>query len=613
MASARAIIEDPQTKKMREWIFKPVPENTHSADKQAEYLKAVGVTKACHLYENSAYGQDTFNAASASFPKAGIQIVFSDAFDPKATEFPQLAKAKASGCEAVVIGAIPPASPVMNVAARDAMPNIRVIHGHGSCSPDLVKAAGKAAEGTVMPCGKILVADTLPDTDPAKALHLKLIKDYTDATKSPISTFAGHAYDSLQLAIAALKTLNDGGTLADQRKAVRDALETKMVKFPTTHGLYTITANDHLGFDAAGFLFVCALLVLIVWIQMVQPAGLSLAQVTGGLLTLDTMTRVGLFTIILVGLNLLMGYAGQVSLGQAAFYGMGAFFSAIMTTRGAALGIPEAIHQAWWYAWLVMFVGMVLVGVFAYFIGLPVLRLRGHYLAMATLGIGIAVYILLKENLGVPHLNLTGGFDGVFGIPRLRIGDFVIWPVERYLVLVWVFTFIVIVLGLNIVNSRYGRVMRAIHSSQNAAESVGVAVHNYKAQIFAPSAALASLAGSLYAHFQAAVIPATFGFGESLELVVMSSVGGLASIWGAPFGSFAILILREVLRTQLRVIFPAAQGELEAVAFGLILVAIMIFMPEGLTTGSINRYRRWRAARVLKREISESLKPLGVD
>lgn len=256
MASARSLIEDPQTKKMREWVFKPVPENTNSADKQAEYLKAVGVTKVCHLYENSAYGQDTLASAKASFPKAGIQIVFDDAFDPKATEFPQLAKAKASGCEAVVIGAIPPASPVMNVAVRDAMPNVRVIHGHGSCVSDLVKNAGKAAEGTVMPCGKIIVAESLPDSDPVKALNLKFVKDYATVSKDPISTFAGHAYDSLNWAIAALKTLPDGGTLAEQRKAVRDALETKTVKFPTTHGLYTLSPTDHLGFDGAEFAFV---------------------------------------------------------------------------------------------------------------------------------------------------------------------------------------------------------------------------------------------------------------------------------------------------------------------------------------------------------------------
>lgn len=256
MASARAIIEDPATKKMRDWVFKPVPENTNSADKQAEYLKAVGVTKVCHLYENSAYGQDTLASAKTSFPKAGITIVYDDSFDPKATEFPQLAKAKSSGCEAVVIGAIPPASPVMNVAVRDALPNVRVIHGHGSCVSDLIKNAGKAAEGTVMPCGKIIVADSLPDSDPVKKLDVDFIKAYATVSKDPISTFAGHAYDSLNWAVAALKTLPDGGTLAAQRQAVRDALETKTVNFPTTHGLYTLSPTDHLGFNGAEFAFV---------------------------------------------------------------------------------------------------------------------------------------------------------------------------------------------------------------------------------------------------------------------------------------------------------------------------------------------------------------------
>jgi branched-chain amino acid transport system substrate-binding protein len=256
MASARSLIEDPQTKKMREWIFKPVPENSHSADKQAEYLKAVGVTKVCHLYENSSYGQDTLAMATASFPKANIQIVFSDAFDPKATEFPQLAKVKASGCNAVVIGAIPPASSVMNVAVRDQLPDMRIVHGHGSCSPALVTGAGKAAEGTVMPCGKIIVAESLPDADPVKKLNVDLIKGYATVSKDSISTFAGHAYDSLQWAIAALKTLPDGGTLADQRAKVRDALETKIQNFPTTHGLYTLSATDHLGFNGKEFAFV---------------------------------------------------------------------------------------------------------------------------------------------------------------------------------------------------------------------------------------------------------------------------------------------------------------------------------------------------------------------
>jgi branched-chain amino acid transport system substrate-binding protein len=256
MASARSIIEDPETKKMREWIFKPVPENLHSAQMQADYLKAVGVTKVCHLYENTAYGQDTFASAQAIFPQAGIEIVYGDAFERTATEFPQVEKVKASGCQAVVIGSIPPASALVNVAVRDALPEVRIVHGHGSCSPDLVKNAGAAAEGTVMPCGKILVADQLPDTDPVKQLNLDFVKAYQDFTKGePISTFAGHAYDALQWAIAALKTLPDGLSLAEQRAKVREALE-GLRNFPGTHGIFNLSPDDHLGFNYADFVMV---------------------------------------------------------------------------------------------------------------------------------------------------------------------------------------------------------------------------------------------------------------------------------------------------------------------------------------------------------------------
>jgi branched-chain amino acid transport system permease protein len=317
-------------------------------------------------------------------------------------------------------------------------------------------------------------------------------------------------------------------------------------------------------------------------LEMAHPWGLSLPRLTGGLLTMDTMIRAGIFTIILVGLNLLMGYAGQVSLGQAAFYGMGAFFSAILTTRAQVLGIPAGVALAWWWPWALIPVGAALVGGLAYLIGLLILRLRGHYLAMATLGLGIVVFIVLRENLGLPRLNLTGGFDGVFGIQRLRIGELVLWPAPRYYALVWAVAFGTIALGINVVNSGIGRALRAIHGSEMAAETLGVAAPTYKAQVFALSAAMASVAGSLYAHFQAAVIPATFGFVPSLELVVMSAVGGMASVWGAPIGALAVLLLQELLRTQMRAVFPGVKVEFEAVAFGLLLVVVMLFWPRGL-------------------------------
>ncbi len=343
---------------------------------------------------------------------------------------------------------------------------------------------------------------------------------------------------------------------------------------------------------AIGFAIGLPLILAIGALEALRPMGLSLPALTGGLLTLDTMIRVGLFTIILVGLNLLMGYAGQASLGQAAFYGMGAFFSAILTVRARVLGIPPAVAEAWWWPWWVMFAGALLVGLIAYGIGRPILRLRGHYLAMATLGLGIVVYILLRENLGLPHLNLTGGFDGIQGIPRLRLGRIVLWPAWRYYFLVWLFAFGAIAVGLHVVRSRVGRALRAIHGSEMAAESIGVEVPHYKAQVFALSAAMAALAGSLYAHFQTTVIPATFGFGPSLELVVMSAVGGMASIWGAPFGALTILLVQEALRTQLHRVIPNAQGEFEAIAFGVLLVLMMMFLPEGLAVRGFRGLQR---------------------
>ncbi|MDR7434102.1 MAG: ABC transporter substrate-binding protein [Armatimonadota bacterium] len=257
MASARAIIEDPETKRMRPWIFKPVPENLHSAAKQAEYLKAIGITGVCHLYENTAYGKDTFESAKVEFGKVGIRILYGDSFDRFATEFPQVTRVRASGCKAVVIGSIPPAAAVINVAVAGRVGLRKIVHGHGACSPDLIRTAGAAAEGTVMPCGKILVADQLPATDPVRRVNLELIQEYTRITGGdPISTFAGHAYDALQWALLALREVPDGLPLARVREAVREALEGKIKNYVGTHGVMTLSPEDHLGFNPKDFVIV---------------------------------------------------------------------------------------------------------------------------------------------------------------------------------------------------------------------------------------------------------------------------------------------------------------------------------------------------------------------
>jgi branched-chain amino acid transport system permease protein len=311
---------------------------------------------------------------------------------------------------------------------------------------------------------------------------------------------------------------------------------------------------------------------------------------------MDTLVRIGILTIVVVGLNLLMGYAGQASLGQAAFYAMGAYASAILTVKAQTLGVPQELASAWWWPWLVMLGSMLFVGGLTHLIGKPILRLRGHYLAMGTLGLGVMVFIILRENFGLStaRINLTGGSDGIPDVGRLSIGSFVLWPIERYFFFVWAIALVVLILSQNIVNSRVGRALRSIHGSEVAANTTGVDTDKYKLQVLVLSAVYASLAGSLYAHFQAAVSPGPFGFVGSLQLVVMSVVGGIASIWGAPFGVAAVLALKELIRTRIHDVLHGAGGEHEVIAFGILIVLIMIFMPKGLTAGSVSAIRRFR-------------------
>ena len=339
--------------------------------------------------------------------------------------------------------------------------------------------------------------------------------------------------------------------------------------------------------NVLGVVVLMVLIGAIGWVESAQPFGIRFRDFTAGMGTFDTIIRIGILTIVLVGLNLLMGYAGQISLGQAAFYGIGAYVSAIMTTLASRHDVLPGVSESWWWPWLAMLAGMVITGGFAYLIGKPILRLRGNYLAMATLGLGIIMYILFREGE-----NFTGGNDGIAGIPRLAIGSFKIWPIQRYYFLVWVFTLVVIIIALNIVNSRVGRALRSIHGSEVAANTMGVDTAKYKLQVLVLSAVFASLAGSLYAHFQALIAPTPFGFVASVELVVMSVVGGIASIWGAPFGVTLIYVVREVLRARLHAILHGAGGEHEMIAYGIIVVVIMIFMPEGLTAGLVKALRR---------------------
>jgi branched-chain amino acid transport system permease protein len=279
----------------------------------------------------------------------------------------------------------------------------------------------------------------------------------------------------------------------------------------------------------------------------------------------------GLHAILAVSLNLLMGYAGQISLGHAAFFGLGAYSSAILTTRYG------------WNPWPAMVAGAALTGGIAFAVARPILRLKGHYLAMATLGLGIIINIVLVQTGG-----LTGGPDGLGDIPVLSLFG---WQVDsdlRWYMVIGATLLLVTWLALNIIDSRSGRALRALHGSEVAAEMMGINTTVTKTAVFVLAALIASFAGSLFAHQQSFVSPDSFSFFFSIELVTMVVLGGMASTWGAIIGAIILTFLPELL-----VVFE----DFEVMIFGAILMLMMIFLPQGLFVGLQGLIRKLRKRR----------------
>lgn len=269
----------------------------------------------------------------------------------------------------------------------------------------------------------------------------------------------------------------------------------------------------------------------------------------------DVAVRAGLNAIVCVGLNLLIGYAGQISLGHAGFLGLGAYTSAILT---ANFGWPPLPAMA---------LGAGLVGILAFVVARPVLRLKGHYLAMATLGLGVIISIVINT-----EAQITGGPDGMVVPPLDLFG----WPIETEGVWYWLVgigLWIAVWLALNIIHSPVGRALRSVHGSETAAEVCGVDTTGYKTLVFVISAILASVAGSLSAHYSGFITPSDVSFFKSIELVTMVVLGGMASTFGAVVGAVILTILPQVLTWF---------ADYEHMIFGLILMLTMIFMPKGL-------------------------------
>lgn len=268
---------------------------------------------------------------------------------------------------------------------------------------------------------------------------------------------------------------------------------------------------------------------------------------------------IGLQAMPAIGLALIAGYTGQISLGHAAFYGLGAYGAVLI---GRWLGVP---------AWLDVMLATAAVAAIAWAIGWLVFRLKGHYLAMATLAFGIIVQVGFVE-----LRDITGGPNGLTGIAPLTLfghaldSDFSILPA------VWFVTIAVIVCAENLIASPTGLAMRAISESETGARSVGNDVRSIKRMVMMISGLCCALGGGLYAHYVGYLSPGPFDVGFSVKLLLMVAIGGFADVWGVLFGVAFITLIGELLKPL---------GAYDAVAYGLLLVVCVIYCPNGLLRG----------------------------
>jgi len=278
---------------------------------------------------------------------------------------------------------------------------------------------------------------------------------------------------------------------------------------------------------------------------------------------------IGLNATVCVGLNLLIGYAGQISLGHAGFFALGAYGSTILTSEHG------------WPPILALIISAAAVALLAFIVARPILKLKGHYLAMGTLGMGIIISIALEQEVG-----LTGGPDG------MPVDAFTVFGWEPANEQTWYWMVAALLLGtvwlaLNLIDSPVGRALRAVHGSEIAAETMGVDTAHYKVRIFVVSAGLASVAGSFFAHYSGFITPTEGSFFHSIELVTMVVLGGMASTFGAVVGAAILTLIPQVL---------AAFHDYEMMIFGGVLMGMTIFMRKGLVPSLAEFIRRRHGA-----------------
>ena len=275
------------------------------------------------------------------------------------------------------------------------------------------------------------------------------------------------------------------------------------------------------------------------------------------------VTLIGIYALVTIGLNLFMGYAGQVSLGQAAFVGIGAYTS-------AALAVKSGLTP-----WLGIIAGAVLAALVAYVLSFVALRLRENLLALATLALGIVINVVFNE------WDFIGGSSGFKGIPGFAIIGHT-FELRDYAVLSWALVAVGLWFAGNLIRSNFGRALVAISAGELGAAALGVNAERLKRQTFVVSAAYAGVAGAIYASYASYIDPTSFNFLLSVNFVLMSVIGGVRTLWGAVVGAAIVVMLGQVLQAVVPIVLPSARGDFQSFFLGAILIVMLILLPRGL-------------------------------
>ncbi|MFT4066350.1 branched-chain amino acid ABC transporter permease [Paraburkholderia sp.] len=302
---------------------------------------------------------------------------------------------------------------------------------------------------------------------------------------------------------------------------------------------------------------------------LILVAALAVALVASNAYVVNLLVVSAIYAIPAVGLSMLMGYTGQISLGHGAFVAFGAYLAAWLTQT---LDLDP---------WLGVIAATLASALIAWCIGWIVFRLKGHHLAMATLALALIVHIVL-----VQWRSVTGGPDGIAGIPSLTIGPLSLASDQAVYVLAWALCALGLAMAHNLATSPMGLAMRTVSESERVALSLGIDAARVKRKVMALSGAYAGLGGALYAYWMGYISPDPFNVGFSIKLLLIVALGGAAGVWNVLFGTFVVVIVSEWLKPF---------GRLDVVIYGALLVSVMIFMRDGLAATLAAQLRRLRA------------------